>query len=148
MDVRCVAPADNHVEVLEAGCVETRVIDRRPPPRRELHFPIFVAIVTTAVWGMYIYGLFFVIGRSELDVTLSKPISPPLRAWYFYTIKNWPGCVDVRTETGRLFSYQFVHGKTCTEFEVTVIAPYAVFSLCCSESNACDRQQHCSNVVR
>jgi membrane associated rhomboid family serine protease len=63
----------------------------------------------TAV-SMYIWGILFLIGLGNANVTLYQPISPPKPILYLYTIADWPSCEDLRGQAWRIFTYQFIHG--------------------------------------
>ena len=89
--------------------------------------PFFTALIFTLVWASFLYGLFFIIGVNNADISPLTPISPPNEVLWFVYIDAWPGCIDHRKEVWRLFSLQFVHaGFIHIISNVLVGLPYGI----------------------
>jgi membrane associated rhomboid family serine protease len=118
---------DNRIEI---SVLETpREIPRRPIPTYgefmrsivarffqgsilPLRRPIYTASLITILYGFFIYGLAATIIPVSSDAILSGVNSPgfpnnlPLQ---YKLITGYPGCVDMRMEVWRVFTYQFIH---------------------------------------
>eukprot|EP01038_Epipyxis_sp_PR26KG_P011348 gene11348-15215_t len=68
--------------------------------------PYFTILFNTMNWIIYVYALIKLVKWENVDV---NTISPPDKAWWFFTVQWWPNCSDSRQELWRLLSYQFVH---------------------------------------
>lgn len=74
-------------------------------------FPVFFTLMILALWLTYLLGVVFSRHLKMSDISLNGPLSPPSEDWFFFTVKPYPSCKDLRSEWWRLFSMQFVHGN-------------------------------------
>jgi hypothetical protein len=57
----------------------------------KLKFPYFTAMMITTNIVVYCYGLFFIIGIENTEISKFSPISPPNDSMEFSAVGNWPG---------------------------------------------------------
>lgn len=71
--------------------------------------PLFTFSIFFMIWFAYLFGLFYLIGWSNIKLSPTGPISPPNPVMWYFNIGWWPTCSDSRMELWRLVSNQFVH---------------------------------------
>jgi membrane associated rhomboid family serine protease len=74
-----------------------------------LKWPIFIMLIMLLNWIFFMWGIVFIIGYSNSNLSLSEPTSPPVSTFFFLTVNIWPSCSDARGNTWRLVSSQFTH---------------------------------------
>lgn len=55
------------------------------------HMPFFTVLVVVINLSAFCYGLFFMIGRENTEISEFSPISPPNEKLTYATVSTWPG---------------------------------------------------------
>jgi membrane associated rhomboid family serine protease len=73
------------------------------------YWPIFTVTIMFINWVFFIWGIVWIIGWENANVSLTEPISPPQAIFPFITVNDWPSCSSARSNTWRLMTSQFTH---------------------------------------
>ena len=73
------------------------------------YWPIFTVTIMFINWVFFIWGIVWIIGWENANVSLTEPVSPPLSIFPFITVNDWPSCSSARSNTWRLMTSQFTH---------------------------------------
>ena len=73
-----------------------------------LRKPIFTVLYTGTILFLFLYGIYFIAGRENVEYSRMSPVSPPIEKLYFSTASAWPFCEDTRSQWWRLFSHQVI----------------------------------------
>lgn len=116
--------------VLDSPSIEIEVEETTPPAGPEVitifkslssrvydqlfywtsYYPIFTFSIMFVNWVFFIWGIVWIIGWENANVSFSTPVSPPQSIFPFITVNDWPSCTSARGNTWRLVSAQFTHG--------------------------------------
>lgn len=73
------------------------------------YWPIFTITIMFINWVFFIWGIVWIIGWDNANVSLAEPVSPPQSMFPFITVNDWPSCSSARSNTWRLVTSQFTH---------------------------------------
>jgi membrane associated rhomboid family serine protease len=100
----------NSEESKRSTDIESNEVNEKQPCQDcRRRFPIFAVTMTLLIWIMYLWGVYGVIGAKNTTVGAYGPMSPPIPAYIFRAVDEWPSCGDVRGQGWRLFTSQIVH---------------------------------------
>lgn len=73
------------------------------------YYPIFTVTIMFINWVFFIWGIVWIIGWENANISLTEPVSPPQSIFPFITVNDWPSCSSARSNTWRLMTAQFTH---------------------------------------